>query len=218
MAAERAIAKAICDGLFDGKRVLWLVSGGSNIAVEKDIMDMLRDHAGDHLTGLAVMPMDERYGPPGHKDSNAQLLRAAGFNPGVSTFVDVLLHNTPFDQTVSFYSDVAATALAGADIIVGQFGMGPDGHVAGIKPDSPATEADESTVAGYDWEDYRRMTLMPAALRQITTGFLVAYGDDKRGPLKHLQENDEPFAALPAVLLYELPDVYVYNDQMESEG
>lgn len=217
-AATRAIATALCDGLFAGKRVLWLTSGGSNVAIEKDVMDIVRNHASDHLSGLAVMPMDERYGPPGHKDSNVQQLRAAGFEPGPGMLVDVLLHNAPFDQTVSFYNDVAATALANANVIIGQFGMGPDGHVAGIKPDSPATEADESTVAGYDWEDYRRMTLMPAALRQITTGFLAAYGDDKRSPLTHLQKNDESFTTLPAVLLYELPDVYVYNDQIESEG
>ncbi|HEY4160911.1 MAG TPA: 6-phosphogluconolactonase [Candidatus Saccharimonadales bacterium] len=217
-AAAHAVAKAICDGLFDGKQVLWLVSGGSNIVVEKGIMDMLHNHVADHLTGLAVMPMDERYGPLGHKDSNVQQLREAGFDPGTGALVDVLLHDTPFDQTVSFYNDVAAAALASADVIVGQFGMGGDGHVAGIKPNSPATEADEATVAGYDWEDYQRLTLMPAALRQTTAGFLVAYGDDKRGPLEHLQKKDEPFAKLPAVLLYELPDVYVYNDQMESEG
>ncbi len=216
--AEHAIAQAICDGLADGKRVLWLVSGGSNIQLEKDVMDLVRDHAGDKLAGLAVMPIDERYGPPSHKDSNVQQLREAGFDQGAATLVDVLVHDVPFDQTVGFYTDVAAAAFANAGVVVGQFGMGSDGHIAGIKPSSPATEPDESTVAGYEWEDYRRMTLMPAALRQVTVAFMPAYGDDKRGPLLHLQKNDQPFARLPAVLLYELPEVYVYNDQLESEG
>ncbi len=217
-AAARAIAKVICDGVVVGKRVLWLVSGGSNIAVEKDIMDMLQAHAEGYLAGLAIMPVDERYGPAGHKDSNVQQLREAGFELGTATLLDVLVHNTPFDQTVSFYSDMTATVLANADLIVGQFGMGADGHVAGIKPNSPATLADESTVTGYDWEDYQRMTLMPAALRQVTHSFLVAYGADKRAHLEHLQKNDQPFTKLPAMLLYELPDVYIYNDQIESEG
>src|SRR4051812_7420135 len=111
-AAERAVAEAICDGLADGRRVLWLISGGSNIAIQKNVMDMVRNHAGDKLAGLAVLPIDERYGPPGHKDSNVQQLRDVGFDPGAATLVDVLVHSVPFDQTVSFYTDVAAAAFA----------------------------------------------------------------------------------------------------------
>jgi len=215
--ASRAVAKAICDGLFDNKRVLWLVSGGSNIAAEKVTMDMIRAHASARLDGLAIMPVDERYGHPGHKDSNIQQLREAGFDARGSTLVDVLMHDLPFEQTVSFYNDIVATALANADVVIGQFGMGADGHIAGIKPGSPATEIDESTVAGYEWDDYTRMTLMPVALRQITMGFLLAYGDDKRKSLLGLRRHTAAFAKLPAVLLHELPEVYVYNDQVGNK-
>lgn len=215
--AARAVAKAICDGLFDNKRVLWLVSGGSNVAAEKMTMDMVIKHAADRLGGLAIMPIDERYGHPGHADSNVQQLRTAGFKTGAATLVDVLLHDLPFEQTVSFYSNVAATALANADVIIGQFGMGADGHIAGIKPDSPAADPDESTVTGYEWEDYTRMTLMPAALRQITIGFLLAYGADKKKALLGLKQHTTEFTKLPAVLLYELPEVHVYNDQIGNK-
>lgn len=217
-AATHALAKTICNGLFTNKRVLWLVSGGSNVVVEKKVMDMVRDHAGERLAGLAIMPMDERYGSRGHKDSNVEQLREAGFDPGdVATFVDVLLHNLPLEQTVSFYSEVAAAALSNADMVVGQFGMGADGHVAGIKPESPAVESDESTVIGYVWQDYIRMTLTPTALKQITDGFLLAYGPDKKQALTELKRHTASFAKLPAVLLYELPNMHVYNDQIESK-
>jgi 6-phosphogluconolactonase/glucosamine-6-phosphate isomerase/deaminase len=212
--AEREIAKTICDGLFENKRVLWLISGGSNVAVEKTVMDMVRDHAGDRTAGLAVLPIDERYGPPGHADCNIQKLREANFEPGAATVVDVLVRDLPFDQTVSFYSEVASTALANADVVISQYGMGPDGHIAGIKPDSPATILDESTVTGYEWDDFSRMTLMPSALRQATFNFVVAYGDDKKTPLGLLQKKTEPFQKLPAMLLYELNNVYVFNDQL----
>lgn len=212
--AERAIAKVICDNLFEGKRVLWLVSGGSNVAVEKVVMDMVRDHAGERSAGLAVMPIDERYGLPGHADCNVQKLREAGFDSGGATLVDVLVHNLPFDQTVSFYNDVASTALANADIVISQYGMGPDGHIAGIKPSSPATDVDESTVAGYEWEDFTRMTLMPSALRQASVNFVVAYGADKKKPLEELKQKKKPFKELPAMLLYELSNVNIFNDQM----
>jgi 6-phosphogluconolactonase/glucosamine-6-phosphate isomerase/deaminase len=158
--------------------------------------------------------MDERYGKPGHADSNTEALRKAGFDPGEATWVDVLMHDAPFDQTVSFYGEVAATALANAAVVIGQFGLGGDGHVAGILPDSPAADADEVTVAGYEWKDYTRMTLTPVALKQVTSAYVLAYGDGKKEALERLRANSETLAALPAKLLYEIPEVYVYNDQL----
>ena len=88
----RAIAVRIGDDLTQGKRVLWLVSGGSNIAAEVAVMQMLTAQSKDKLQNLAILPMDERYGPQGHKDSNTEQLRAAGFSVGVAAWVDVLMH------------------------------------------------------------------------------------------------------------------------------
>ncbi|HSX43358.1 MAG TPA: 6-phosphogluconolactonase [Candidatus Saccharimonadales bacterium] len=216
--AVHAIAKRICDELFGGKRVLWLTSGGSNIALEVEIMGLLRAHCGDHLEGLAIVPMDERYGKPRHADSNVEQLRASGFDPGAATLVDVLMHDAPFDQTVDFYNDVASTALANAGLVVGQFGLGTDAHVAGILPASPAAEADEATVAGYEWSDYTRMTLTPTALSAVHVGYVLAYGAGKKVALNRLLKNKEDLSELPAKLLYEIPEVYVYNDAISSEG
>lgn len=214
--AVQAVATSICDGLFTGERVLWLVSGGSNIAAEADIMNMVRAHAGEHLGGLAIMPMDERYGKPGHADSNTTQLKAAGFDPGSATWIDVLMHDLPFDQTLSFYNGVAATALSNAKTVIGQFGLGSDGHTAGILPGSPATEIDEATVVGYEWSDYTRMTLSGSALSQINTAFVLAYGPNKKVALKRLQKKTEPFSDLPSMLLYEIADTRIYNDQLTS--
>lgn len=208
------IAARIGSELSAGKRVLWLTSGGSNVQAEVRVMNMLQDQHKDKLGGLAILPMDERYGKPGHKDSNAEAMRKAGFDPGAATWVDVLMHDVPFDQTVSFYTDVAATAFANAGIIIGQFGLGNDAHTAGVLPDSPAADADEVTVAGYNWTDYTRMTLTPVALKQVQVAYVLAYGDGKKEALQRLQANTETLAQLPAKLLYYIPKVYVYNDQL----
>lgn len=216
--AIKAIAQTLCDGLFAGKRVLWLVSGGSNVAVEVEVMKLLHAHAADRLGGLAVLPMDERYGVPGHANSNTQQLRTAGFEPGMAIWIDVLARNLPFEQTVEFYRQAAAIALSNADLIVGQFGMGADAHIAGLLPESPAVTMDGATVVGYEWSDYTRLTLAPAALKQVNVAFVVAYGDDKKAAFTRLRGNKQSFAKLPAKLLYELPQVTVYNDQLESEG
>jgi len=216
--AERAIASQICDALFADKRVLWLVSGGSNVASEVVIMEQVRMHCGDKLEGLAVLPMDERYGSPGHDASNVQALRAAGFDAGAATLIDVLMHNMPFEQTLAFYSEVAGTALENAGAIIGQFGLGSDAHVAGVLPGTLATEESQSVTAGYEWSDYTRLTLTPYALRQVQVAYVLAYGSSKKMALERLQKNTEVLRDLPAKLLYDIADVYVYNDQLEQKG
>ena len=216
--AVRAIAGRICQELKDGKRVLWLVSGGSNISIEVEVLNIVRSFQDDKLEGLAILPTDERFGKVGHRDSNYEQLKAAGFDPGNASWIDVLTHNVSFDQTIDFYGEVASVAFKNAGVIVGQLGMGPDGHIAGIKPESPAVKADEVLVAGYDWSDYKRMTLTPLALRQVKVAFVPAYGEDKLAKLQQLQNSTGTAADFPALLLYDIPEVYVYNDAIESEG
>jgi 6-phosphogluconolactonase/glucosamine-6-phosphate isomerase/deaminase len=215
--AVHAIAKHIIDSLAAGKRVLWLVSGGSNVQLEVEIMTLVRKDAKDFLTSLTIMPMDERYGVPDHQDSNTQALRAAGFNPGKAVWLDILARDMPLQEAVTFYTETAAAAFANAQTVIGQFGMGEDGHVAGILPGSPACDNDASTIAGYEWSDYQRLTLTPDALRQVNVAFVVAFGSSKKKALQRLQKNNEPLSRLPAQLLYDIPDAYIYNDSIESE-
>ena len=216
-AAIDALASAINDALQENKRVLWLTSGGSNIAASVEIMSKLQVSAKGRLGGLAVMPMDERYGLSGHEDSNVAQLISGGFEAGEATLIDVLVHNLSLDETIDFYSQVAGTALNNAVAIIGQYGIGPDGHIAGVLPGSLATEPTELTVVGYKWKDYTRMTLTPFALQKTTSAYVLAYGQNKTTAVKRLYDNKEPLVDLPAKLLYDIANVQVYNDSIESE-
>jgi 6-phosphogluconolactonase/glucosamine-6-phosphate isomerase/deaminase len=66
-----------------GKKVLWLTSGGSNIKASVEIMSKVPEPL---TANLSVMPSDERFGPPGHADSNWQKLLAAGFDGKQASF------------------------------------------------------------------------------------------------------------------------------------
>jgi 6-phosphogluconolactonase/glucosamine-6-phosphate isomerase/deaminase len=59
-----------------GKRVLWLLSGGSNIRAIVEVMDSIDDSL---TPNLSLLLADERFGPVGHHDSNWQQLLDAGF-------------------------------------------------------------------------------------------------------------------------------------------
>lgn len=210
--AVRALCERLVAELAAGKRVLWLTSGGSNVPPEVEIMRKLRDHAGSSLNQLMIMPADERYGAPGHPDSNNEQLRRAGFAPGSAEWVDVLARGATLAETVEYYDDMASEALATAQVVVGQFGLGADGHVAGILPGSPATGEGFAAVVGYEWSDYTRLTLSPRALADVDAGYVLAYGDSKRVALERLKANNEAMEELPAGLLDSLPEAYIYND------
>ena len=200
------------------KKVLWLTSGGSATTVQVEIMKHLQESASDSLGNLTILSVDERYGEYGHGNSNSAQMRAAGFEPGGATWYDVLGKNLPMHETVSYYAELVENTFAMATTVLATLGMGPDAHTAGILPGSPAITDTTSTVVGYSWSDYERMTLGVPALLQIDAAYVLAYGESKKSALERLYKNDEPVELLPAKILYDLPAVTVYNDYIESEG
>jgi 6-phosphogluconolactonase/glucosamine-6-phosphate isomerase/deaminase len=212
-AAAKAVSERITTELAAGRFVLWLVCGGSNIETETEIMDRLRQ-SGQHIDALTILPMDERYGPAGHPDSNYRQLRERGFDPGTASWYDVLEKNLSLADTVQYYTHLMEHAFATRGTVVGVFGMGDDGHTAGIKPNSPAVIETAASVVGYDSPPFVRLTLTPQELVKTNYAFVLAYGDEKAEALKRLQAHSEPLEKLPAGLLYDIPEVYIYNDQI----
>lgn len=199
--------------LQEGQRVLWLVAGGSNIPITFQAMQQLPDKVTPHLT---IMPTDERYGPPGHPNSNVQQLLNLGFTPKQATFYTIL-DGSSLEDTVTKYNARLLQALDTNDKVIGQLGVGIDGHIAGILPNSPALKA-ETLVAGYQGPDYTRITLTLPALRNLDVAYVFAYGHEKRAALDRLCDGDFRIEDQPAQVLRELAEVYVYNDLLEERN
>ena len=199
--------------LQEGQRVLWFIAGGSNIPVTMQAMQQLPDESTEHLT---IIPVDERYGPPGHPNSNIQQLLNLGFSPKRATFFNPL-DGSPLEDTVARYDETLQQALHTTDKVIGQLGVGVDGHIAGILPHSPAI-ASEALVAGYQGPDYTRITLTFLALRQIDVAYVFAYGREKRAAMDRLCDGDYPIADQPAQVLRDLSEVYIYNDLLEERN
>lgn len=199
--------------LEEGKRVLWLISGGSNIPISVQVMKELPAKLTRHLT---ILPIDERYGPEGHKDSNIKQLYDAGFDPK-HALVFAPLDGSPLETTMSNYEKALTVALGNADVVIAQIGMGIDGHIAGILPNSPALKA-ETLVTSYQGPDFMRLTLTLPALRRINQVYLFAYGRPKRAALDRLCDGDYPIDDQPAQVLRELREVTIYNDQLEDRN
>ncbi|HET7302418.1 MAG TPA: 6-phosphogluconolactonase [Candidatus Saccharimonadales bacterium] len=207
--AATLLASALNERLVHGKRVLWLVSGGSAVRCAAEAQRLLA-----HTShGLIVMQVDERFGPPGHPDSNWQKLLDAGFSlRGVKCYP--VLAGAGLQETVDRYEERLAAELAAADEVVALLGVGADGHTAGILPDSPAVTA-TSLVKAYRGPDFERITLTPPALKRITWALVYAVSPDKQEVLHSLQHS-APVAKQPMQLLKSIPHVVVCNTELES--
>lgn len=215
--AIEVIAKTINEALGSSRNVLWLVCGGSNVQTQVAVMQQLRNLTPEMLSGLTILVMDERYGKPGHADSNYHQLKAAGFEPSAATCIDVLAADKPFPETVQAYRETVASAFARSAVVIGTFGLGADGHTAGVLPDSPAVTDSEVTVIGYETPGFTRMTITPSWLVRCNIAFVLAYGDSKEDALNNLQKHMLTLEKMPAGLLHDIPNVTVYNDYIGDE-
>ncbi len=212
------IAEIINKALHSGKPVLWLVCGGSNIDTQVSVMQRLCVENTELLKNLTILPMDERYGEPGHADSNYRQMKEAGFNSGKANWYDVLAQDAPLSKTVEQYARLVEDAFAQSQYVLGTFGMGADGHTAGVLPYSPAVTDVEATVVGYQAPGLTRMTVTPSWLVRCTVAFVLAYGEAKAEALASLKDHELSLEAMPAGLLYDIPEVTVYNDYISDEG
>jgi len=207
----RELSTHLTQLLTEEKHTLWLVPGGSNIPF---VIQAMIDIPEELTKGLTIMLTDERHGPIGHPDSNAQKLQVAGFNPKRAKFIPVLTGDS-LQETAQKYDATAGRVFHETDVAVGQFGIGADGHIAGILPRSPGTSALGELAVGYEANDHIRLTLTFPALRYIETAYAFVYGDTKREALQRLHDEDIALADQPAQILKAIPEAYVYNDQIE---
>lgn len=195
-----------------GEKVLWLVPGGSNIPLSVQVMLRL---PGELTRQLTIALTDERYGELDHADSNTRQLREAGFEPQYASMIPVLYKDGSFEETVEKYAEALGEAFTSATVVIGQFGMGADGHIAGMLPVSPAVTSD-ILIAGYQAETFIRITMTPAAFKHVDAAYVYAFGEAKRQALENLSK-DLDLGEQPAQILKSLPEAYVYNDQIEGE-
>lgn len=208
-----ALRHALIDALAAGRRVLWFVPGGSNIQAAVMVMSAIPENLSRQLT---ITLSDERFGPAGHPDSNWQQLTAAGFNFKLADQLPVLSAQTEELETArSRFETNLESAMAGNDFLIAQLGIGPDGHIAGILPGSPAVTTN-SLVAAYETPTYTRLTTTFKTLRQLNAAYVFAFGAEKAEALQNL-EQDLPLNVQPAQIIKDIAEAYVFNDQRGKE-
>ena len=201
------IAGRIRNELAKGGKVLWLVAGGSAMDVAVKAAQGLA--GGDNLDNLMVTLTDERFGAVGHADSNWRQLENKGFSlPGAQ--LRPVLRGKDMAGTAREYADFLNEAIDTCGYSLALAGMGPDGHIFGIKPGSPSVLSEED-VAGYDWDDFKRLTPTVKLLKKLDEVVVYAVGKEKYAQLDML-EGEVPALEQPAQQLKALKNVTVFND------
>jgi 6-phosphogluconolactonase/glucosamine-6-phosphate isomerase/deaminase len=172
------------------------------------------DNIPSELTkNLTVILVDERYGEVGHTESNWAQLMKAGFHSGEAKLLPILESDLNLEQTAKHYNQLATDAFTDNEVVIAQLGIGPDGHIAGILPDSPAAKDTPSMVVGYKSTPYDRLTLSFAGLRKIDAAYTFAFGNTKHHALGTLKSKSLGLTKQPSEILKDISEVYIYNDQ-----
>ncbi|MDB5161243.1 MAG: hypothetical protein JWO96_623 [Candidatus Saccharibacteria bacterium] len=208
--AAEYIAARVGEQASKGSKVLFLLPGGSaaDLAVKAAMLLI------DSKANVCFTLTDERYGPPGHPDSNWAALLQAGLKLEGAQYYEVL-RGLSFDATTQAFDEFLAKSVDEFDFITGVFGMGADGHTAGILPGSPAVQSPDYA-ANYTAADYPRITTTPKFLSKLDAAFLYASGQNKHQMLDTL-EQDTDVDVQPAQILKRAHSLTVFNDYKGEE-
>lgn len=201
------IASAINRELRLGKSVLWFISGGSSIPVEILIAQKIKDVQQDKLV---VTLTDERYGEIDHKESNWFKLKTGGFDIKGAKIIPFLCGKDILNTTSDIIQTLT-TELEKAPYKIGLFGVGTDGHTAGILPNSESVKADY-LVYSYDAPPFTRITITPKTILNLDEAFIYAIGESKLEVIKKLKLDDLTVEELPAQILKAIPLLTVFTN------
>ncbi|HLP86757.1 MAG TPA: 6-phosphogluconolactonase [Candidatus Paceibacterota bacterium] len=201
------ISNSIINKLKAGKRVLFFVTGGSSIAVCVEVSKILKNHPLDNLT---VLLTDERYGPVGHPDSNWAKLMSNGLDLPFARLFPVLT-GEPHKTVTENYNKILTEELASAEYKIGLFGVGVDGHTAGILPGSVAVNNNDF-VCGYETGTFSRITVTPKTIEKLDEAVVWMQGTDKWQVVKDLDEKNIELIKQPAQILKKVPLLTIFTD------
>jgi 6-phosphogluconolactonase len=199
----RAVAARLVTALVDaqaarGQASVVLTGGGIGIASLRELAASAAREAIE-WDALDVWWGDERFLPTGHRERNETqarevLLDAVDLDP--ARIYAMAPSDGPdgddIDAAAARYADQLAKAarpedhgpVPSFDVLL--LGIGPDGHVASLFPESPALY-DERTVVpvrGAPKPPPSRLSLSMAAINSAREVWLIAAGEEKSGPVR----------------------------------
>lgn len=155
---------------------------------------------------INLFQVDERYAPANHPDSNQKMLIDL-----LVSKIENELHkwqpfrvDLPIDQSIKDYTQkVSGTKF---DLMI--LGIGPDGHIASLFPNSPILGNQTNLVAHTQTEEFAvrdRLTLTLPAILGSKELLIIVKGSSKKSVVEQLSMIERPNSGLPASYLIAHP-------------
>lgn len=153
------------------------------------------------LSGVSFYFSDERCVPPENRESNYGMTKRTLFQKGVPNDCAVFrmeADDTDHEAAARRYGETLPDEL---DILL--LGVGDDGHIASLFPDSVALQEKHQRVLPICAPNapYERLTITPSVIAQASSIFVLASGAAKAAVLRKATKNPSDFLSLPARLV-----------------
>ena len=201
------LTSTLVEHLKADESVLWLVPGGSAMKVATQVLSALEDV---DTSKLCITLTDERYGRPGHDDENWSQLEQMGFTLS-SINAYRILRGEDIEVTAQDFSHKLSDLFTTYQFKIGLFGIGADGHTAGVKPHSAAVSS-EDFAAQFEGADFARVTMTPLAITQLDEVVAYAHGAEKHEALRQLLSEDISLDEQPAQVLKSVTRGTLFSD------
>jgi 6-phosphogluconolactonase len=154
-----------------------------------------------HLSGVNFYFGDERCVPPNSRESNYGMAKRTLFQQGVPNDCAVFrmeADDTDREAAARRYGETLPDEL---DILL--LGVGDDGHIASLFPDSVALHEKHQRVLPICAPNapYERLTITPSVIAQTSSIFVLASGAAKAAVLRKATQDPSDFLSLPARLV-----------------
>lgn len=158
---------------------------------------------------------DERCVPPDHPDSSYALVMRTLLDNGIPSGCSIKRMEAELpDQEIAakVYENLLPDEI---DVLL--LGMGADGHIASLFPNSDALYSEQTSVlqASSPYPPHRRLTITPKVIARAKSVFILATGAEKGRILAKALKCPENFMSLPVCLT--VNGTWVIDDIAEQE-
>jgi 6-phosphogluconolactonase/glucosamine-6-phosphate isomerase/deaminase len=123
-----------------------------------------------------------------------------------------VLNGKSVEETTLQYGETIRELFAKVDYKIGFFGIGPDGHTAGILPGSIAESATTTTVS-YQAEKFLRVTITKPVIGSLDEAIVYAIGENK-WPIVEALSGTMERAEWPAMSLKQARRLTLFTDYL----
>lgn len=206
------VVESLSKAIMQGGYALWLLSGGSAIEIECRIAKSLKY---DQKQKIILGQVDERFVPIGSADHNWEQITKSGLEfAGFADVLPILQPGLGLEECRNNYQERLAKAFSVCDFSLGIYGIGTDGHTAGIKPmeNKLAFQKFSQTklVVSYSGIDYQRITTTATVINKLDEIDVYCCGEAKTNILNKLDTNTESYK-MPAQLLKKGKNVVIFT-------